>query len=76
MVGPEKKEMLLSDLMAMYPKGSTRAHFSMVNDLAVNKMYGVKTKNIVNYDSFGGDVFMSVDGTFGVCIALPVEDKY
>lgn len=69
--------MPLADLMEKYPKGTNKAHFSNVNDPAVNKLYGVKEGNgSVNHEAFGGDVFMSVDGTFGVRIIVPVEDKY
>lgn len=75
MIGPKGEEMPLKDLMATYPKGSARWHFSNVSDPAVNKMCGIKgERGTTNHEAFGGDVFMSVDGTFGVRIVVPKED--
>lgn len=74
MVGPGGEEMSLDDLMKTYPKGTNKAHFSNVHDPVVNKLYGIKEgSGSVNHEAFGGDVFMSVDGTFGIRIIVPKE---
>lgn len=71
MVGPKGEEMPLKDLMTIYPKNTVRWHFSNITDPAVNKTYGIKEGSCTtNHEAFGGDVFMSVDKTFGVRLVV------